>query len=158
MTLSDYDSNEDADYAPSDSDTRLCCFGSRRHSSATVVLKFIRAGVRIVWCIVCVLIGVVVRQCHLAKLLLGRVRLSSRFQMWFGRILNSRSKLEAEHRDDRVDDEDNDRRLIANNFNVLGTSPPSSSCSALDRGDRDSADQSQSHLNWPVAGHILCGD
>merc|ERR1711990_674630 len=64
--------------------------------------------------------------------------------MWFGRILNSRSKLEAEHRDDRVDDGDNDRRLIANNFNVLGTSPPSSSCSALDRGDRDSADQSQS--------------
>jgi hypothetical protein len=90
MIESDYDSNEDADYAPSDSDT------------SSVVLKFVRAGVRIAWCIVCVLIGVVVRQCHLAKLLLRRVRLSSRFQMWFGRILDSRSKLEAEHRDDRV--------------------------------------------------------
>merc|ERR1719341_2217792 len=98
-------------------------------------------------------------QSHLAKLLLRSERLSSRFQMRFGRVLDDGGKLDAKHREDRVDDGDDGGRLVAHHLDVvLGTSPLGSPCSTLDREDRHSGDQPQTHLNRPVAGHILRSD
>merc|ERR1719184_526290 len=74
----------------------------RGHRDVAVILQLVTL-LRLAGHIVGVLIGIVVGECHLAKLLLWGERLSTRLKMRLGRVLHSRSKMKANDVEDSID-------------------------------------------------------
>merc|ERR1711951_91600 len=118
----------------------------RRHRGSTVVLQLILLTVlfrgRL---IISVLIGVIVRQSHLPKLLLWSERLSPRLQVRLGRVLNSRSKFNANIGEDRVDSSHQHGRRTGDRLDVLGPSPLCSPSSSLQREKRKNCSCTKTH-------------
>merc|ERR1719402_2212162 len=123
-----------------------------------VVLQLVFAALRVAGFVVGILLRVVVGQGHLSELLLRGEWLSARLEVWFGRILHIRDQVEAQVGEDRVDGVDDGRGAVTSSFNILSPSPPCSSSSSLERGNRKNGGHAQAHLHWLVAGHILRGN
>merc|ERR1719402_1175616 len=102
-----------------------------------VVLQLVFAALRVAGFVVGIPHRVVVGQGHLSELLLRGEWLSARLEVWFGGILHIRDQVEAQVGEDRVDGVDDGRGAVTgSSFNILGPSPPCSSSSSLERGNR----------------------
>merc|ERR1712111_283528 len=107
--------------------------------------------------IISILVRVIISQGHLSKLLLRSERLGTRLQVRLGRILKSRSKLNANIGEDRVDNSHQHGRRTGDHLNVLGPSPLSSPNSSLQREKRKNCSCTKTHLHWLEARQVLRG-